>query len=95
MSQSAQLDSDAVAQLVDICREIAARQFSPAQWSEVESDDEFQSERLVGGFDATEGRFTFSYFDHKGAEWWFDLTLEKALAAANGKSVSLELRKPQ
>ena len=95
MSGTAQLDSDSVAQLAEICRAIAARRLSHEQWSQVESSDEFQSDSLVGGFDATEGLFTFSYFDGAGIEWWFDLTLERALAAAEGRGVSVELRKPQ
>jgi hypothetical protein len=95
MLVTAQLDSDSVTQLAAICREIAARQLSFDQWTAVESSDEFQAGRLVGGFDATEGVFTFSFFDATGSEWWFDLSLEDALAAAAGKSVTFELRKPQ
>ena len=51
MLHATQLDSDAQAQLVAICREIAARRLSLDEWSAVESSDEFQSERLVGGFE--------------------------------------------
>jgi hypothetical protein len=89
-----QLDSDAAVQLHEICRVIAGRELSLDRWAEVESSDEFQSGRLVGGFDATEGLFTFSYFDAGGTEWWFDLTLESAIAASSGESVKVELRKP-
>ena len=95
MHQATQLDSDAQTQLVAICREIAARRLSLEQWSAVESCDEFQSERLVGGFEATEGQFTFSYFDVADTEWWFNLTLDQALGAAEGNGVVVALRKPQ
>ena len=95
MPQPTHLDSGAQTQLVTICREIAARSLSLEQWAEVESCDEFQSERLVGGFEAPEGQFTFSYFDGDGAEWWFNLTLDQALSAAKGNGVVVDLRKPQ
>jgi hypothetical protein len=95
MNQATQLDSDAQTQLVAICREIASRRLSLDQWSAVESSDEFQSERLVGGFEATEGQFTFSYFDVTDNEWWFNLTLEQALGVAQGNGVVVELREPQ
>jgi hypothetical protein len=95
MSIATQLDSEAATQLREICQAIAARQLSLAQWEAVESSDEFQTGRIEGGFEAAEGAFTFSYFEVGGGEWWFDLTLERALAVASGESVNLELRKPQ
>jgi hypothetical protein len=95
MSTAIQLDSEAGAQLREICQAIAARQLSLAEWAAVESSDEFQSSRLVGGFEAIEGLFTFSYFEVGGTEWWFDLTLERALAVAAGESVTFQMRKPQ
>jgi hypothetical protein len=90
-----QLDSESAAGLREICHAIAARRLTLVEWAAAESSDEFQSGRLVGGFDATEGLFTFSYFEAGGTEWWFDLTLERALAAASGEGVDLQLRKPQ
>ncbi len=95
MSIAKRLDSEAATQLLEICQAIAARQLSLAQWAAIESSDEFQSGRLVGGFEATEGAFTFSYLEAGGAEWWFNLTLEHALAVASGESVNVELREPQ
>ena len=95
MSIGKRLDPEAATQLREICQAIAARQLSLTQWAAVESSDEFQSGRLVGGFEATEGAFTFSYFEVGGTEWWFNLTLERALAVASEESVNLELRKPQ
>lgn len=92
MHRTTQLDSDAQTELVAICHEIASRGLSLDQWAAVESDDEFQSERLVGGFEATEGEFTFSYFDLADTEWWFNLTLDQALGVAEGNGVVVKLR---
>lgn len=95
MSTAIQLDSEAAAQLREICQVIAARQLSLAEWAAAESSDEFQTGRLVGGFEAIEGLFTFSYFEVGGREWWFDLTLERALAVASGESVTFQMRMPE
>jgi hypothetical protein len=95
MSTSIQLDPEAAAQLRAICQVIVARKLSIAGWAAVESSDEFQSGRLIGGFEAIEGLFVFSYFDADGAEWWFDITLERASAVASGESVTFPMRKPQ
>ena len=95
MSAATQLDTESAARLRQICHEIAARHLSLTDWAKVESSDEFQSGSLVGGFDATEGLFTFSYFEVGGTEWWFDLTLERAIATASGESINLQLRKAQ
>lgn len=95
MSQPIALDSAARAQLAAICQEIVARVLFPEQWAEIESDDEFQSESLVGGYDAIESLFTFSFYDSSGREWWFDVSLEQAARIGSGESVDIALRAPQ
>ena len=48
-------------ELVNICREIEAKNFSNSQWAEIESDDMFQTSQFVGGYDADEREFCFSH----------------------------------
>jgi hypothetical protein len=88
-----QLCQEAQLELIEICRSIAAYDRSLTEWALHESDDEFQSAHLVGGFEASEGLFTFSYFEHS-VESWFDLPLETALGVARGEQPRVELRSP-
>jgi hypothetical protein len=76
----------------EICLEIVSQAKTDEQWAAVESDDMFQSQNYVGGFDATEMAFCFSYFDSKGAEYWFQLTSSEVLQMATGKKNSVEAR---
>lgn len=71
-----------------ICKEIIDENLSEAEWSEVESDDMFQTNLFEGGFDTTENAFTFSYFTD-GKEYWFQLTLEDAIKINDGFEVAL------
>lgn len=71
-------------ELIDICEAIADQAYTPVQWARFESDDMFQSEQIVGGYDATEKAFTFSYFDSDKKEWWFQLTLKDVNEIADG-----------
>jgi hypothetical protein len=57
-----------------ICEKIIRKNFNINQWSEIESPDEFQTEKYCGGFDATEMEFCFSYYREK-EEYWFQLSL--------------------
>ncbi len=63
-------------ELIDICEAIADQAYTPAQWARLESDDMFQGVDVVGGYDASEKAFTFSYYDSDDKEWWFQLTTE-------------------
>ena len=74
-----------------ICREIVSQEKRKEDWRAVESDDEFQTERFVGGFDATEDAFCFSYYSPAG-EQWFQVTLEEVARIASGESPFLNLR---
>jgi hypothetical protein len=73
----------------EICKKIVDRELSETQWSEVESDDMFQSDSFEGGFDATENAFTFSYYTSE-KEYWFQLTLEDILKVHNGQELILQ-----
>ena len=67
-----------------LCRRIAAAERTVDDWRDRESDDEFSSEHYVGGYDATEDAFTFSYYDESGTEWWFQLPLPEVEAIGSG-----------
>ena len=94
MASKPQLDTEASSQLREVCRDIAARRFTLEQWSAIESSDEFQTDCLVGGFEALESAFTFSYYDSSRTEWWFGLTLSQAETIAVGAPIEVELRAP-
>lgn len=76
-------------ELVDICKSIVSEGRSTEEWVEVESDDMFQQGKFVGGFDATEGEFCFSYYDDKGYEYWFQMSVETVQRVADGRVVKL------
>lgn len=75
-------------QLLSICRGILKENLSVGEWTEIESDDMFQTENYEGGFDGTEKEFVFSFYDDK--EYWFQMTLEQVYEVSSGelKSVS-------
>ena len=82
-------------ELKSICIEIVDQNYSIHQWSEIESSDMFQSTSFVGGFDADEFEFCFSYFDESRTEFWFQFTLEQAMSISIGERVRLSGRKPE
>ncbi len=63
-------------ELRTIFHAILSEKKSLGEWAEIESDDYFQTDRYVGGFDATEMAFCFSLFD-QGIEYWFQFSLEQ------------------
>ena len=75
-----------------ICQEIVAENQTEEEWAEVESDDMFQSENYVGGFDADEEAFCFSYYAPDGQEYWFQFTLDEAKAVTAGETPVIEIR---
>jgi hypothetical protein len=75
-----------------ISRRILDENKDEAQWAEIESDDMFQTESFVGGYDADEEAFCFSYYDETGKELWFQLTLDEIREVANGVKQSFEAR---
>ncbi len=80
------------AELLEICAQIVAERKTAEQWAAIESDDMFQSQNLVGGFDAAEMSFTFSQYDAAGDEYWFQLTLDEIQDLARGRVTSIDAR---
>jgi hypothetical protein len=79
-------------ELRKICRRILAEGLSEHEWAARESDDMFQSRTYVGGFDATETAFCFSYDAPDGSEQWFQLTLGEVNDVAEGKLTEVPSR---
>ncbi|MEM6483646.1 MAG: hypothetical protein AAF662_01490 [Pseudomonadota bacterium] len=78
--------------LVAICEEIVVAGKPLEIWAAEESDDQFQRSEFCGGFDATEGEFTFSYYAPHGVEYWFQLSLEQVGQVAQGMEVQIDGR---
>jgi hypothetical protein len=72
-----------------LCHQIVAQGRTEEEWSEIESDDTFQSDNYAGGFDATEQAFCFSYYTPEGEEHWIQLTLGGVEAVAAGELRSI------
>jgi hypothetical protein len=79
-------------EFADIARQIIAEGRTDDEWAEIESDDMFQSPSFVGGYDAVEGAFCFSYFDQSRNEYWFQLELSELKDLAAGRPMVLDLR---
>ena len=77
-----------------ICREIVAEGKNLTEWDRVESCDAFQHGSFVGGYDACEQEFTFSYYDASKKEWWFSFSLPIAEKIARGDEYWLDLSEP-
>jgi len=71
---------------------IVARDQSIEDWRDTESDDEFQTENYVGGYEALEDAFCFSYYAADGAELWFQVTLAEVAKIAAGEMSAVEAR---
>ena len=78
--------------LRSICAEILEAERSLHEWAKRESDDEFQRGPYVGGFDATEMAFCFSYCPGDGSELWFQLSLDDVRAVAEGRTTEIQAR---
>ena len=77
-----------------ICRKIVAEGKSMTEWDLLESDDTFQQGPFVGGYDASEQGFTFSYYDASKKEWWLSFSLPVAEKIARGDEHWLDLFEP-
>lgn len=75
-----------------MCTGIVAEEKDAQAWAEIESDDMFQSPSFVGGYDADEEAFCFSYYGDAGVEYWFQLTLEEVRLVADGTLNLLDVR---
>lgn len=81
-------------ELVALCQTILATGRTLEEWRQRESDDEFQSAHYVGGYDATEDAFCFSYYESDAEEWWFQLSLDELRSLTAGASRPIEARRP-
>jgi len=81
-------------ELVEIVKKIDAESKTSSEWGELESDDMFQSEHYVGGYDADEGAFCFSFYDESKNEFWFQFTLDEAEQILSGDLSEIDLRQP-
>lgn len=77
--------------LVTICHQIMNEKKSLDQWREIESDDMFQLGDYIGGFDATEDEFCFSYRIDLN-EYWFQFSLGDAENISKKLLTSIEMR---
>ncbi|MBP9752793.1 MAG: hypothetical protein KBD31_03175 [Proteobacteria bacterium] len=59
----------------------------------MESDDAFQTDHYVGGYDSTENAFCFSYYNDNNEEYWFQIKLSDILQLTEKDFDSLTLRK--
>ena len=76
----------------NLCAGIIAEQRDVNEWSLLESDDMFQSEHFVGGFDTEEAAFCFSYYSSEGTEHWFQITLAQVELIVLGNLTSVDTR---
>lgn len=76
---------------ITIAQAIVADAKTIEQWAEIESDDMFHNGAFVGGFDATEGEFCFSFNDG-AAEYWFQISLSALEEVCNGKLKEIDGR---
>ncbi|WP_061227142.1 hypothetical protein [Leptospira interrogans] len=63
-------------------------------WADRESCDLFQTARYWGGYDSIENAFTFSYYDIKNIEWWFQITLDEIDKILSGEIQQIKIRQP-
>lgn len=81
-------------EFLEICKMIISENKSIEEWQEVESDDYFQSDQYVGGFDATENAFCFSYYDTNRNEFWFQISIGEVENILDRRIKELEVRIP-
>jgi hypothetical protein len=76
----------------EIARAIVSERNTDEEWAELESDDMFQEGPYVGGYDALEEAFTFSYYADDGREYWFQLMLAEIQEVAAGTRTTVDSR---
>ena len=85
-----QLEPDS--EFVSICRQVVEHGWTDVDWAARESDDWFQTQNFIGGYDADEGAFCFSFFDASREEWWFQVTLAETQMISAGERPVIALR---
>ncbi len=81
-------------ELRNVLQYISKANKTEKEWALVESDDMLQFDHYVGGYDATENAFCFSYYKPDGQECWFQFTLEEVAPLLSGQRTSVEARAP-
>lgn len=77
--------------LRSVCRDIARRSWTEAEWGDRSTDGMFQLSDFGGGFDAAKGAFCLAtYVD--GVEHWFEFSLADAVRIAAGEPVAVQTR---
>ena len=79
-------------ELLEILKAIQSEGKTSEEWEEIQSDDMFQSERFIGGYESIEDGFCFSYYDDNQDEYWFQFTLEDVERILSGDLKVLEAR---
>lgn len=79
-------------ELLEIVRAIQSEGKTSGEWEEIKSDDMFQSDRFIGGYESIEDGFCFSYYDENQDEYWFQFTLEDVERMLSGDLKLLEAR---
>lgn len=77
-----------------ICDEIIDNNKDDHGWALIESSDMFQTKHYRGGYDATERAFCFIYYNEKGEEFWFQVTLQQIKEIIRNKLLYLGAVKP-
>ncbi len=86
---------DVDSELLDICKEIKAQNYSFEEWMNSESCDMFQSAHYCGGFDADDQAFWFSYYDDNEKESYFRMDLSEVDEIISGNRKTIVLEKPK
>jgi len=79
-------------ELLGILNTINSESRTIEQWRKIESSDMYQTSNYCGGFDSIENEFTFSYYDEKYTEYWFQLSLDKIDKLISGQMTEIEIR---
>jgi len=79
-------------ELRNLCRGIASEGRTASEWAKIQSDDMFQTDNFVGGFERLENAFCFSYYAPSGAEFWFQITLQEVVQIAQGELTTVQMR---
>ncbi len=82
-------------EFISICRQILNENLGLKDWDLISSCDQFQTENYCGGFEGSEGEFTFSYYDKNRNEFWFQLPLSDIEKVEKGIITGLEMRKAE
>lgn len=78
-------------ELLSIFREIRSENKCLSDWALIESDDTFQTDHFIGGFDATENEFCFAYRPNADEEFLFQLSLDEIHRILKAEKGEIEL----